>query len=141
MTPVGRRDCLVEHRRRDGPVEFEQPGAPWKPNQPTASVAEGVDGAMVVNVDLGALAVELRLGAVARVREPAGIFQARGEHRGNPPTVATAPNGDAPRSRSRAGRLARGVDSCTPSFSEMSVPLWRSCDVECWKVDCLVSRP
>ena len=57
--------------------------APGKPNQPTAWVAEGVDGAMVVNVDLGALAVELPLGAVARVREPAGIFQARGEHRGN----------------------------------------------------------
>jgi hypothetical protein len=34
-------------------------------------------------MDLGPLAVELGLGDVARVREPARIFQAGGEHRGD----------------------------------------------------------
>jgi hypothetical protein len=73
---------------------------------------------MVVNVDLGALAVELRLGAIARVREPAGIIQARGEHRGNPLTVATAPK----RRRATKQKLGRkaGV-GCRPVHSQF----WR----------------
>ena len=71
--------------------------SPGSADQLAAGAAEGVDGAMVADVELGALAVELGLGAVARVREPARVLQAGGEHRGDEghggsSIVATAPS-------------------------------------------------
>jgi hypothetical protein len=77
--------------------ELAQPGQAGESDQLAAGAAEGVDGAMCVDVELRALAVELGLGVVARVREPARVLQAGGEHRGDeghgyPSIVATAPS-------------------------------------------------
>jgi hypothetical protein len=73
----------VQHGRRGRPAEFAQPGEAGEPDQLAAGAPEGVHGAMVAHMDLGPLAAELGLGDVARVREPARVLQAGGEHRGD----------------------------------------------------------
>ena len=83
LAAVAGHGFTVEDGRRNGPTDLLQPRQPGEPDQLAAGAAEGVQGAMVPNVELGALAVELGLGAVARVREPARVLQASGEHRGD----------------------------------------------------------
>jgi hypothetical protein len=78
LAAVAGHGFTVQQGRREGPADLAQPREARQADQLAAGAAEGVDGAMVAHVDLGALAVELGLRAVARVREPARVFQAVG---------------------------------------------------------------
>jgi hypothetical protein len=80
LAAVAGHRLAAQHDRRGGPADLTQPGEARKRDQLAAGAGEGVDGAVVAHVELGPLAGELGLRAVARVREPARVLQAGGEH-------------------------------------------------------------